>query len=239
MSKIKYINGLKKAIEEKDLFELRHNHYELVHLCRKHLFENNKPILKEIDRDISSLLLRFYKTGKPEWPEADRMMGGLEVLRTFTGSRLHTETHNEIMEKVSKSDHDRKILINLPVSGSPVRSGELANITKLSQNSLTNRLPGLEKRGLITRNRNGKNSFIYLTPKGKFIAGKLTEKPVKIEINSSLQKFDDYFHKDKDPSVDNVEFWKPGSPVEDFKFHKSRSKEIDFPLEGTGSTSIH
>ncbi|MBW2739648.1 MAG: hypothetical protein JRE64_12550 [Deltaproteobacteria bacterium] len=62
-----------------------------------------------------------------------------------------------------------------------VLSGELARQLKRSPNALTNRLPGLERKGLIIRAKMGKNSLVYLTPKGKYVAEELSKSMAKTE----------------------------------------------------------
>jgi DNA-binding MarR family transcriptional regulator len=51
-----------------------------------------------------------------------------------------------------------------------MKSGDLAKELGKSQNSITNRLPAMEKLGLIVRSKVGKNSVVYVTPKGRGIA---------------------------------------------------------------------
>jgi DNA-binding MarR family transcriptional regulator len=90
---------------------------------------------------------------------------------------MHTRTAQEALLDVRKSRVDQSILRRLSDKDG-LLSGELAKQLELSPNSVTNRLPILEKRGLLVRVKRGKNSLVYLTPKGKRVGKELLGKEV-------------------------------------------------------------
>ncbi|CAN2040840.1 hypothetical protein GMMP15_2080002 [Candidatus Magnetomoraceae bacterium gMMP-15] len=166
---------IKNAVEHKDLICFRKAHFKLVNYCRRFIFEANKKVLSEIYPEISSLLMWFYRTGQPEWQKVDRLMGGLEVISSFIGNLMDSRTVDEAIEEIKKSQIDQSIVINLFNESNGILSSKLAKKLNKKQNSITNRLPALEKKGVIIRAKRGKNSIIYLTPKGRTAAEKLTE----------------------------------------------------------------
>jgi DNA-binding MarR family transcriptional regulator len=178
---------MRKAIEEKDITAFSRGHFKLMNLCRRFLFQGDKTVLDKYYPDISSLLVWFYRTGKADWPEVDRMMGGVEALMMLIGNFLQTRNMKETIAEVRKSHNDVQILLALSGGKDGIMSGELAKRSGLKQNSLTNRLPGLEKMGLIIRTKLGKNSIIYLTPKGSGIAEQLKTAAPE-QTSSSLEE---------------------------------------------------
>lgn len=188
---------LRKAIEERDLRAFRLNHQFLVNFCRKQLFEANKPILKGIYPELSGLLIEFYRSQQPEWPEVDRQMGGVEVLRSLVGNLMETRTLDEALADVRASQPDMNLVEQLHLEGHGILSGQIAKRLDVAPNVITNRLPGLEKKGVIARAKRGKNSWVYLTPKGKDIARTLFE-----DVKDSSEK-----------EVETIEFEPFMSPV--------------------------
>lgn len=168
------VDRLRKAVEERDFLNFSREHTRIVNICRRALFHGDRDAMGRWYPELSSLLMWFY--GKVEWPDADRSMGGLELLLSFIGNFLETRTVQETLTEVRGSEVDRKIIKILSRNPNGMRSGDLAEKLEKSQNSVTNRLPNLEKLGLIVRLRIGRNSVLYLTPKGKGIAGDLQRK---------------------------------------------------------------
>lgn len=168
------IEDLKISVREKNVTEFRKIHFKLTNLCRASIIEADKKMLSESYPEISSFIVWFYKTGTPLWPEVDRMVGGIDALLGIVGNIMDTHTAKEVLADI-KGSKDREVLMKLHDKLEGVLSGELARQLKRSPNALTNRLPGLERKGLIIRAKKGKNSLIYLTPKGKYVAKELVD----------------------------------------------------------------
>ncbi|MBF0567971.1 MAG: hypothetical protein HQK95_03805 [Nitrospirae bacterium] len=179
----KIFESLYQAIRERDLRVLREAFYTLENVCRRNIFGVNKEVLKELYDKLNvfmlesrAIIVRSNAIGESEWPEACMMMGGIQVFRDLIGELILTETHQEIIDKVMRSKIEKEIITILAQKDEFILSGELANLVGKRQNSVTNRLYELESRGLILRAKRGKNSFIYLTEKGKSIGKTLIEK---------------------------------------------------------------
>lgn len=163
--------SLREAIETRDWLGFSRACFKVTNVNRRALFQGDRPTLERWYRDLSSLLTWFYrKGGEPEWPEAQRSMGGLEMLLSLMGNFLETRTLQETLSEVRRSAVDRDILLTVAQNPDGIRSGDLAARLAKQQNSVTNRLPALERMGLIVRSRIGKNSVIYPTPKGRGVA---------------------------------------------------------------------
>ncbi|MCK5720983.1 MAG: hypothetical protein KAI84_00465, partial [Gammaproteobacteria bacterium] len=172
------IEDLKISVREKNVTEFRKIHFKLTNLCRASIIEADKKMLSESYPEISSFIVWFYKTGTPLWPEVDRMVGGIDALLGIVGNIMDTHTAKEVLADI-KGSKDREVLMKLHDKLEGVLSGELARQLKRSPNALTNRLPGLERKGLIIRAKKGKNSLVYLTPKGKYVAEELSKSIAK------------------------------------------------------------
>ena len=203
------IKDLKISVREKNVTEFRKIHFKLTNLCRAGIIEADKKMLSESYPEISSFIVWFYKTGTPLWPEVDRMVGGIDALLGIVGNIMDTHTAKEVLADI-KGSKDQKILMNLHNKPEGVLSGELARQLKRSPNALTNRLPGLERKGLIIRAKKGKNSLVYLTPKGKYVAEELSKSIAKTKAAYNIYaekkpsgKFLNLFGK---PS-DEIIFW--------------------------------
>ena len=203
------IEDLKISVREKNVTEFRKIHFKLTNLCRANIIEADKKMLSESYPEISSFIVWFYKTGTPLWPEVDRMVGGIDALLGIVGNIMDTHTAKEVLADI-KGSKDREVLMKLHDKLEGVLSGELARQLKRSPNALTNRLPGLERKGLIIRAKKGKNSLVYLTPKGKYVAEELSKSIAKTEAAYDIYaekkasgKFLNLFGK---PS-DEIIFW--------------------------------
>ena len=174
------IEDLKISVREKNVTEFRKIHFKLTNLCRASIIEADKKMLSESYPEISSFIVWFYKTGTPLWPEVDRMVGGIDALLGIVGNIMDTHTAKEVLADI-KGSKDWEVLMKLHDKVEGVLSGELARQLKRSPNALTNRLPGLERKGLIIRAKKGKNSLVYLTPKGKYVAEELSKSIAKTE----------------------------------------------------------
>jgi DNA-binding HxlR family transcriptional regulator len=168
------IEALKISVQEKNVSEFRKIHFKLTNLCRASIIEADKKMLSESYPEISSFIVWFYKTGTPLWPEVDRMVGGIDALLGIVGNIMDTHTAKEVLADI-KGSKDWEVLVKLHDKPEGILSGELARQLKRSPNALTNRLPGLERKGIIIRAKRGKNSLIYLTPKGKYVAKELVD----------------------------------------------------------------
>jgi DNA-binding MarR family transcriptional regulator len=166
----KTVEKLRQAVQDRDWLSYSREQFKVVNFCRRALFHGDRETLGRWYPEIYSLLTWFYRSGKADWSEAERSMGGLELLSSLIGNFLETRTMQETLDDVRKSGVDREILKVMFQNREGIRSGELAAQLRKSQNSVTNRFPGLEKMGLIVRSRRGKGSVLYLTPKGRGIA---------------------------------------------------------------------
>ena len=169
----KTMGNLRKAVEDRDFLSFSREQSKIVNFCRRALFHGDREALGRWYPEISSLLTWFYRSGKADWQEAERSMGGLELLLSLMGNFLDTRALEETMAEVRRSEVDREILKVVSRNREGMRSGDVATQLGKSQSSVTNRLPGLEKMGLIVRSRLGKSSVIYLTPKGRSVTGDL------------------------------------------------------------------
>lgn len=79
-------SGLWAAVLRRDTLAFPRAHFKLMNLCRGHVFQGNKPALARCYPVLSNILARFYKFGKPEWPDIDRMMGGIEAMTMLIGN---------------------------------------------------------------------------------------------------------------------------------------------------------
>jgi DNA-binding MarR family transcriptional regulator len=166
----KTLEKLRQAVQDRDWLSYSREQFKVVNFCRRALFHGDGETLGRWYPEIFSLLTWFYRSGKADWPEAERSMGGIELLSSLIGNFLETRTLQETLDDVRMSGVDREILNVMSKYREGIRSGELAAQLRKSQNSVTNRFPGLEKMGLIVRSRRGKGSMLYLTPKGRGIA---------------------------------------------------------------------
>lgn len=172
------IEDLKRSVREKNVTEFRKIHFKLTNLCRASIIETDKKMLSESYPEISSFIVWFYKTGTSLWPEVDRMVGGIDALLGIAGNIMDTHTAKEVLADI-KGSKDWEVLAKLHDKPEGILSGELARQLKRSPNALTNRLPGLERKGIIIRAKKGKNSLVYLTPKGKYVAEELSKSIAK------------------------------------------------------------
>ncbi|PCI30321.1 MAG: hypothetical protein COB67_02275 [SAR324 cluster bacterium] len=172
MATLELIDSLKKAIQAEDERLFRISYQKLVDLCRKFLFEGEKEKMEQIYPLLSSLLNYFYRSGQPAWVKVDHKMGGLEMLRSLISNLKDTRTTQEALIEI-RGTADEALLSELTKHRDGCLSGELAKKLGKSPNALTNRLPKLEKKGLIVRAKRGKNSLVFLTPKGQSLIGGL------------------------------------------------------------------
>ncbi|MCL5405396.1 MAG: hypothetical protein M1398_01490 [Deltaproteobacteria bacterium] len=170
----KTMEKLRQAVQDRDWLSYSREQFKVVNFCRRALFHGDRETLGRWYPEIFSLLTWFYRSGKADWQEAERSMGGIELLSSLIGNFLETRTMQETMDEVRKSKVDCEILKVMSQNREGIRSGELAAQLRKSQNSVTNRFPGLEKMGLIVRSRRGKGSMLYLTPKGRGLAEDLS-----------------------------------------------------------------
>ena len=177
------VGKLRKAVEDRNFLNLSREHIRIVNLCRRALFHGDREALGRWYPELSSFLIWFYRSGKADWPDAERSMGGLELLLSLMGNFLETGTLQETLAELTRSGVDREIIKAMWRSPEGIKSGELAEQLQKSQNSVTNRLPRLEKIGLIVRSRIGRNSVVYLTPKGRGIAEDLRREEVTDACN--------------------------------------------------------
>jgi len=203
------IEDLKISVREKNVTEFRKIHFKLTNLCRASIIEADKKMLSESYPEISSFILWFYKTGTPLWPEVDRMVGGIDALLGIVGNIMDTHTAKEVLADI-KGSKDREVLMKLHDKLEGVLSVELARQLKRSPNALTNRLPGLERKGLIIRAKKGKNSLVYLTPKGKYVAEELSKSIAKTkaayDIYAEKKASGKFLNLSGKPS-DEIIFW--------------------------------
>lgn len=203
------IEDLKISVREKNVTEFRKIHFKLTNLCRASIIEADKKMLSESYPEISSFIVWFYKTGTPLWPEVDRMVGGIDALLGIVGNIMDTHTAKEVLADI-KGSKDREVLMKLHDKLEGVLSGELARQLKRSPNALTNRLPGLERKGLIIRAKKGKNSLVYLTPKGKYVAEELSKSIAKTkaayDIYAEKKASGKFLNLSGKPS-DEIIFW--------------------------------
>ncbi|MEN6440553.1 MAG: hypothetical protein ABFD97_18425 [Syntrophobacter sp.] len=209
----KHMERLRKAIEDRDWLQFSREHFRIVNFCRRVLFQGDRDALNRWYPVISSLLIWFFRGGKADWQEAERSMGGLELLLSLIGNFLNTRTLDEARAVVRRSSVDCEIIGAVARSPGGLKSGELARILGRKQNSVTNRLPGLEKMGLIVRSRIGKNSVVYPTPKGRGIAEKILKEavvevpdPAKTDTNGEESYFLDHTGQ-KRSLGDMLQFW--------------------------------
>ena len=205
------IEDLKISVREKNVTEFRKIHFKLTNLCRASIIEADKKMLSESYPEISSFIVWFYKTGTPLWPEVDRMVGGIDALLGIVGNIMDTHTAKEILADI-KGSKDWEVLMKLHDKLEGVLSGELARQLKRSPNALTNRLPGLERKGLIIRAKKGKNSLIYLTPKGKYVAKELVDDLDQKRITCDVpmeKQLSGFF-------LDNIITEQPNAPTKSF-----------------------
>ena len=169
----KTMEKLREAVQDRNWLTYSREQVKVVNFCRRALFHGDRETLGRWYPEIISLLTWFYRSGKADWSEAERSMGGIELLSSLIGNFLETRTLQETLDEVRRSGVDREILKVMSQNREGIRSGELAAQLRKSQNSVTNRFPGLEKMGLIVRSRRGKGSMLYLTPKGRGVAEEL------------------------------------------------------------------
>lgn len=179
------IEDLKISVREKNVTEFRKIHFKLTNLCRASIIEADKKMLSEYYPEISSFIVWFYKTGTPLWPEVDRMVGGIDALLGIVGNIMDTHTAKEVLADI-KGSKDWEVLMKLHDKPEGVLSGQLARQLERSANALTNRLPGLERKGLIIRAKKGKNSLVYLTPKGKYVTEELSKSIAKTKAADDI-----------------------------------------------------
>lgn len=165
------IEELRTHIRNRDFFGFETSYFRLREVCVKNLIEANRPVLKELEKELPPLLLWFYGKGKPEWDKASHPMAKVEMLEEFIEDFLDSPTQEELNSELAvdlqKSAVDRDILRTLLSEKLGITSGEIARRMEKNPNTITNRLPGLEKRGLVVRARRGKNSIVHLTPLGR------------------------------------------------------------------------
>lgn len=203
------VGDLKATIEKEDLQNFLKIHFDLFQLCRRYIFEADTSRLTQSYSPLNSLFIWFYRTGEAQWPEIEKQMGGLEALAGLIRSLKETRTKQEVLTEIRGSQIDSQILCSLLMSENGILSGQLAQQLDRSQNSLTNRLPNLERKGMVIRAKQGKNSLIFLTPKGKTIANLLSEEKFKEHERTSTQseKYEDLDGKLKSRSA-SPGFWK-------------------------------
>jgi len=177
------VDKLHKAIEDRDLLNFSKERAKIVNFCRRALFHGDREAMGRWYPELSRLLIWFYRSGKGEWRDAERSMGGLELLLSLMRNFHETRTFQETLAEVRGSEVDREIIKILSRNPNGMRSGNLAQQLEKSQNSLTNRLPNLEKLGLIFRLRIGRNSVLYLTPKGRGVAEDLQREEIPETYN--------------------------------------------------------
>ncbi|MBF0402469.1 MAG: hypothetical protein HQL00_00785 [Nitrospirae bacterium] len=184
--------SLESSIASKDMLEFRKAFFDLENVCRQNIFEVNKELLKELDDKFNEFLINSGEVVRAHWPEVCEMMGGIEMLSDIIEELVISETPAEIVDDLLRSKDDLlkgkmeyKIIRRLIDATEGIRSGDLAIAVDTTPNSLTNRLLALEKRGLILRVKRAKNSFVYLTPKGKSIGKALLEREKKKELIES------------------------------------------------------
>ncbi len=203
------ITQLKKAVNERNTDSFEKAYFKLTGLCRKYILNADKKLLSATYPELSSLLTWFYQNNAPRWPEINRKMGSIDAFLSLMGNLRHTRTAREAFVEIRKSRKDQSILLELYKEPSGILSGELAARLESSPNALTNRLPGLEKKGLITRYRRGKNSLVFLTPKGISVASGLSKNSHSQDFmpdDQSAHTFIDVFRQEK-PIEDKTYFW--------------------------------
>jgi len=122
---------------------------------------------------LDDFLAWFYRTGEPEWPEIQKQIGELEGCLNLIQDHLEVFSQSETLLEIKKSLRDQLILSALIHYPNGMLSGELAQAQGIAPNALSNRLPGLERLGVLRRIRKGKNSLVYLTPLGQRLAWNL------------------------------------------------------------------
>lgn len=177
------IQEIRNSIVEKDRTMFIRHTFHLTMICRKNILEQNRGILKDIYPLLTDLLMDFYKNGDPEWEDVNEKMGGLEEIRGFVGDILETVTGDEIMNHLKSNPTDTGILNILRFRPDGMLSGNIAENLNKNKNTITNKLPGLERLGLVRRNKIGKNSNVYITPKGKDAIELIEPHKEKVTVN--------------------------------------------------------
>ena len=159
---------LRDSIDMKDFTEFRKAHFDIVNVCRVNIFEVNKGPLAEIYPLLSDAVTRFYMTGRAEWTEADRYMGGLDALRGLIGNLLATDTQEEALAKIQGNPVEKAIIQAL--ANDHRTFADLAAHANKKSDEIDDAIISLNKKGLIIIQSKDNHPAVSLTPKGKLLS---------------------------------------------------------------------
>jgi DNA-binding transcriptional ArsR family regulator len=162
-------NKIKTAVQEKNEKALADEVYHLKRLYFKHAVHLNRDILQELNSLMVHLLAWFYHGGSPREKELEKFATVWETLLDLGETFVESHSMPELFLEVAGSKLDQEIIKRL-VKGGVLQPSDIANLLEKRGNHINNRLKVLEDKGVILRERVGKNSFCRLTPKGKKLA---------------------------------------------------------------------
>jgi len=160
------IERMKQDVIAKDFDAFRRDHFALLTSFRKLIFGQDRQALAKRYGSLSDFSTWFYRANKPEWPQVERYMGGIDILLDLARTKLDTRTSDEVTEEVGACQADRDILGSLAQSDGVV-SANLAQDLGASLGEVENRLRCLEEMGLVQRLKRGRTALVFLTPTGR------------------------------------------------------------------------
>lgn len=167
---------IKTAIEEKNLSMLNEAAQDFTSLARKNILEygdENREVLQLMYAHMSKILILFFKTGKAEWPEADRIMGGLEAIKGFIGDVIYAASSVNLIEKYKKKEGvtiDVLVLRLLLKAENGLVAKDAANELAKESYIIANTFRDMEREGIVFAILEGEKSIAELTDKGRRVA---------------------------------------------------------------------
>lgn len=165
---------IKAAIKEKNLVMLNEAAQDFTSLARKNILEygdENREVLQLMYTHMSKILILFFKTGKSEWPEADRIMGGLEAIKGFIGDVIYAASSVNLIEKYKeKEDVVVDVLRLLLKAERGLVAKDAANELAKESYIIANIFRDMEREGIVFAILEGEKSIAELTDKGRRVA---------------------------------------------------------------------
>ena len=135
----------------------------------KIVVELNSEKLSEFNSLIIHFCIDFYwDKENPKFVEAAEFVNVWKGFANIAERLKSIHKFSDIIAKIKNSGHNIKIIKTL-ANTKLMKSSELAKSLNIEQNLLCNQTVELEKHGIIGREKSGKNSYYYLTAKGRKI----------------------------------------------------------------------
>jgi len=183
------------AVESKNIDRL-HDIGMIVerHFCKK-IANHDLEALGELDKCLVNFLAWFEWGGEIKWQEADAIATRWKTILELSQKILQTESPLKAYKEMRKSEKYGQLIISLIHERKAMKPGEIRealNIRSIQQ--VSKLLSDFEKAGLIVRETDGKNVWVYLGKQGisvyrEYISPHEISAELGVVVAEALEKF--------------------------------------------------